>query len=140
MAQLVKNPPAMQETWVQSLGWEDPLEKGKATHSNILQYSGMENSMDCIVHGVAKSRTQLSNFHFTSLHFICIYVYVYGYNIINGMINFLVLHFHSSSQLISFQGQPNIQLGSENSLPSTKMTKYQSKILVTKDINMIENT
>ena len=30
MAQLVKNPPAMQETWVQSLGWEDPLEKGKA--------------------------------------------------------------------------------------------------------------
>ena len=34
-----------------------------------LQYSGLENSMDCIVHGVAKSRTQLSNFHFTSLHF-----------------------------------------------------------------------
>ena len=36
MAQLVKNPPAMQETWVQSLGWEDPLEKGMATHSSIL--------------------------------------------------------------------------------------------------------
>ena len=35
VAQLVKNPPAMQETWVQSLGWES-LEKGKATHSNIL--------------------------------------------------------------------------------------------------------
>ena len=35
MAQLVKNPPAMQETWVQSLGREDPLEKGKATHSSI---------------------------------------------------------------------------------------------------------
>ena len=34
-AQLVKNPPAMRETWVQSLGWEDPLEKGKATHSTI---------------------------------------------------------------------------------------------------------
>ena len=33
-AQLVKNPPAMQKTWVQSLGWEDPLEKGKATHSS----------------------------------------------------------------------------------------------------------
>ena len=32
---LVKNLPAMQETWVQSLGWEDPLEKGKATHSSI---------------------------------------------------------------------------------------------------------
>ena len=36
MAQLVKNLPAMQETWVQSLSWEDPLEKGKATHSSIL--------------------------------------------------------------------------------------------------------
>ena len=36
VAQLVKNPPAMWETWVQPLGWEDPLEKGKATHSSIL--------------------------------------------------------------------------------------------------------
>ena len=38
VAQLVKNPPAMQETWVGSLGWEDPLEKGKATHSSILTW------------------------------------------------------------------------------------------------------
>ena len=60
MAQLVKNLPAMQETWVPSLGWEDPLEKGKATHSS---YSGLENSMDCIVHGVLKSWTRLSDFH-----------------------------------------------------------------------------
>ena len=36
VAQLVKNLPAMHETWVRSLGWEDPLEKGKVTHSNIL--------------------------------------------------------------------------------------------------------
>ena len=36
MAQLVKNPPAMQETWVRILGWEDPLEKEMATHSSIL--------------------------------------------------------------------------------------------------------
>ena len=36
VAQLVKNPPAMWETWAQSLGWEDPLEKGKATHSSVL--------------------------------------------------------------------------------------------------------
>ena len=36
VAQLVKNPPVMWETWVQSLGWEDPLEKGKTTHSSIL--------------------------------------------------------------------------------------------------------
>ena len=36
VAQLVKNPPAMWETWVRSLGWEYPLEKGKATHSTTL--------------------------------------------------------------------------------------------------------
>jgi len=36
VAQLVKNPPAMQETWVRSLGWEDPLEEGVTTHSSIL--------------------------------------------------------------------------------------------------------
>ena len=36
MAQLVKNPPAMWETWVGSLGWEDALEKGKVTHSSVL--------------------------------------------------------------------------------------------------------
>ena len=36
VAQLVKNLPAMRETWVRSLGWEDPLERGKATHSSIL--------------------------------------------------------------------------------------------------------
>ena len=50
----------MQETWVQLLGWEDPLEKGVYP----LQYSGLENSMDCIVHRVAKSQTRLSDFHF----------------------------------------------------------------------------
>ena len=55
VAQLVKNLPAMRETWVQSLGWENPLQKGKATHF----FSGLENSMDYIVHGVAKSQTQL---------------------------------------------------------------------------------
>ena len=38
MAQLVKNLPAMWETWVRSLGWEDPLEKGKATHFSILAW------------------------------------------------------------------------------------------------------
>ena len=57
VAQLVKNPPAMQETWVRSLDWEDPLGEGKGYPT---QYSGLENSMDCIVHQVAKSQTQLS--------------------------------------------------------------------------------
>ena len=59
VAQLVKNQPAVWETWVRSLGWEYSLEKGKAT---ALQYYGLEDSMDCIVHGVAKSRTRLSDF------------------------------------------------------------------------------
>ena len=60
VAQLVKNPPAMQEAWVQYLGWEDPLEKGKATHSSILAWS-----IPWAVHGVTESRTQLSNFYFS---------------------------------------------------------------------------
>ena len=38
VAQLVKNPPAMQETWVRSLGWEDALEEGMATHSSIFAW------------------------------------------------------------------------------------------------------
>ena len=54
---MVKNLPAMQETWVHSLSWEDPLEKGKGYP---LQYSGLENSVDrgvwqATVHGVAES-------------------------------------------------------------------------------------
>ena len=56
----VKNPSAMRETWVWSLGWKDPLEKGTAIP---LQYSGLENSMDCLVHGVAKRWTRLSDTH-----------------------------------------------------------------------------
>ena len=51
VAQLVKNLPVMWETWVRSLGWEDHLGKGKATHSSILAW-------------FLKSRTQLSDFHF----------------------------------------------------------------------------
>ena len=47
VAQLVKNPPAMQETWVQSLVWEDPLEKGKATHSSILPLTISFNFVRC---------------------------------------------------------------------------------------------
>ena len=49
VAQLAKNPPAMQEPWVQSLGWEDPLEKGKATHPSILAWripSTIQSSME----------------------------------------------------------------------------------------------
>ena len=62
VAQLVKNSPAMWEAWVQSLGWKDPLEKGKATHSSNLAWRipWTVQSM-----GVTKSWTQLSDFHYT---------------------------------------------------------------------------
>ena len=53
VAQLVKNQPAMWEIWVQSLGWEDPLEKGKATHSSTLAWRIPRTT----VHGVAESDT-----------------------------------------------------------------------------------
>ena len=59
----------MRETWVQSLGWEDPLEKGKATHSSILA----GEFHDSTVHGVTKSWTRLNDFHF--------HIYIYKYKI-----------------------------------------------------------
>ena len=104
IAQLVKNPPGMQEALVRFLDWEDHLEKdrlptpvflgfpcgsaGNESDCNVgdlgsipelgrspgegkgypFQYSGLENSRDYIVHGVAKSQTGLRDFHFTSLH------------------------------------------------------------------------
>ena len=61
VAQLVKNPPAMQETWVRSLGWEDPLEKGKVP--TPVFWPGEFHKL-YIVHGVIKSWTGLSDFHF----------------------------------------------------------------------------
>ena len=59
MAQIVKNPLAMQETWVRSLGWEDPLEEGMATHSSILAWRILmdRGAWRAIAHRVAKSQT-----------------------------------------------------------------------------------
>ena len=56
-----KDPPAMWETWVQSRGWEDPLEKSMAMHSSILALKISEDrgAWQATVHGVAKSQTQL---------------------------------------------------------------------------------
>ena len=61
VAQLVKNLSAMLETWVRSLDWEDPLEKGKSTHSSILAWRIPWTVY--IVHGVKKSQTRQSDFH-----------------------------------------------------------------------------
>ena len=63
VAQMVKNLPAMWDTWVWSLGWEDPLEEGMAVHSSILAWRiPMDRgAWKAIVLGVTKSRTRLSN-------------------------------------------------------------------------------
>ena len=60
---MVENVPAMWETWVQSLGWEDPLEEGMATHSSILAWRILmdRGAWWATVHGVAMSQTQLRN-------------------------------------------------------------------------------
>jgi len=62
MAQMVKNPTAMRDTWVPSLGWEDLLEEGMATHSSILAWRiPMDRGAWRVpVHELAKSRTRLS--------------------------------------------------------------------------------
>ena len=59
MTQMVKKPPAMWETWVQSLGWEDCLEAGMATHTSILAWTIPMDRGDrqATVHGVTKSQT-----------------------------------------------------------------------------------
>ena len=62
-----KNKPAEQETLVRSLGWGRFLGEGKGY---VLQYSGPENPIDCIVHGVAKGQTRLNDFHFLSQTFL----------------------------------------------------------------------
>ena len=63
VAQMVKNPTAMRETWVRSLGWEDPLEEGMATHSSILAWRiPMDRgAWRATVRGVAQSCTRLSD-------------------------------------------------------------------------------
>ena len=61
--QLVKNPPAMLKTWLQSLGWEDPLEKGKAAHSSILAWRAPWAEFMARVHRVTECWTQRSDFH-----------------------------------------------------------------------------
>ena len=64
VAQLVKNPPTMRETWVRSLSWEDPLEKGKATHSSTLgEFQGLYSPWDL----KESDMTGRLSLHFTSL-------------------------------------------------------------------------
>ena len=63
----------MQETWVQSLVWEDPLEKGMATHSIILAWR-----IPCTVHWFAKSQTRLSDEHYCNTLMLIYLQIIYG--------------------------------------------------------------
>ena len=76
---MVKRLPTMWKTWIRSLGWEDPLEKEMATHSNTLPRKSMDGgAWWATVYEVTKSRTQLSNFTFFSFFHIFEAVYLLG--------------------------------------------------------------
>ena len=114
VAQLVKDPSAMWETWVLPLGWEDPLENGKTTHPP--QYSGLENSTDCIVHGVAKSRARLSDFHFhftvtqkphTHTYFVLIYLYATIFQV--GPSEDLQKYWQKVNKRFGYPGKENVE-------------------------------
>ena len=65
VGQLVKNLPIMQETWIWSLGWEDPLEKGMATHSSILSWKiSWQRILEATVHSVARVGHNWAHFHY----------------------------------------------------------------------------
>ena len=79
----MKNLPAVWETWVQSLGWEDLLEREKATHSSILTWR---------IRAVVKSQTRLSDFHFQVYNIVIQYFYsLCIYNIINYTCDLFIL-------------------------------------------------
>ena len=63
VAQTFKNLPVIQETWVRTPGWDDPLKEGMATHSRILAWRILmdRGAWQAAVHGVAKSQTRLSD-------------------------------------------------------------------------------
>ena len=70
---MVKNLPAVQETRVQSLGWENPLEKGMATHSSVLAWIiPQTEEAGRLQSKGSQSQTRLNDFHFTSTLIICI--------------------------------------------------------------------
>ena len=72
VAQTGKNLPVMQETWVQSLGWEDPLEKGMATHSSILAGKSYGQRSLATVHGVKKELDMIEQLTHTNKYMVII--------------------------------------------------------------------
>ena len=104
VAHLVKNLSAMRETWVQSLGWEDPLEKGKAVHSSILAW----RIPWTVVHGIAKDQIQLRDFRFTQQsYYLSKYIlsfwlllYIMFYNLLKFILSII---FHLEYFMVIFQ-------------------------------------
>ena len=101
MAQVVKNLPAIQEIWVQSLVWEDPLEKGMATHSSILAWRIPMDRGDwqATVLGVAKNWTQLRNYaqhpfsdlYYLSLHESIAFFVVSLWNVLSLIVIIIII-------------------------------------------------
>ena len=84
VAQMVKNPPAMRDWWAQSLGWEDPLEEGMATHSGILAGKiPQRGAWWATVHTVTNSRTWLNDW--------AQHTYIHTYSDVVGRVFFCYL-------------------------------------------------
>ena len=100
MAQLVTNPPAMQETLVRSLSWEDPLEKGKATHSSIPAWRipGLYSPWRCKESDTTER---------LSLTPILLSILTHNY-LINIKFLFIIITIHSANILVSMMSYPSI--------------------------------
>ena len=70
---VIKNPPAVQETQVQSLGWEDPLEKEMATHSSLVAWEILQSVVGCRVGHDWTQRTTVSNIYLQRIH-VCFHL------------------------------------------------------------------
>ena len=133
---MVKNLPAMREVWVHSLGWEDPLKKGTATHSSILAWRIPWTEESGSLQPVAlQSPTGLSCFHFFSLHLLNAYCVLGAYVYSNVYLTFLLIPFFQEKTKIGFLNILLLTLLSvymkekrfelELTLPFTKWTCYK---------------
>ena len=113
VAQTVKNLPAVQETWVQSLGWEDPLEKGMIIHSSILAWRIPMNrgAWQAIVHEVTKSQTWLSDWQHNTI----------GENSVSVIVDFSVCVFKKQIGSAVLSKVPGLRC---NQVPSTHEDLY----------------
>ena len=123
VAQMVKNLPAMQETWIQSLAWTDPLEECMATHSSILAWRIPidRGAWWPSVHGVPKSWTWLSNQHF---HFYFTFHILY-FSVFN--LNIQVSHIFQSEEKKQEKEKKNLWIKMYPLLDNAKSICFLSK-------------